>query len=76
MAHADVFQKNEKKNKTTSVYRLDVNGRRTLRSVLAISFRRPSLEKIFILPTGLGKKFFILCCTDWGGKTRNSFAKP
>ena len=40
-AHADVFQKNEKKNKTSSVYRLDVNGRRTLRSVLAISFQRP-----------------------------------
>ena len=40
-AHADVFQKNEKKKKTSSVYRLDVNGRRTLRSVLAISFQRP-----------------------------------
>ena len=40
-AHADVFQKNEKKNETSSVYRLDVNGRRTLRSVLAISFQRP-----------------------------------
>ena len=37
-AHADVFQKNEKKNKTSSVYRLDVSGRR---SVLAISFQRP-----------------------------------
>ena len=68
MAHADVFQKNEKKNKTTTVYRLDVNGRRTLRSVLAISFRRPIAWKDFHITNWARKKIifhFVLYWLGW-----------